>query len=58
MTLKSRDTGFGCWFGDLPSAQLPDGSRIRFEILWQEGWKGKDFEVGIAGPDKNQGQFS
>ncbi len=52
--LKARDTGFGCWFGDVPSAQFPAGARIRFEFLWQEGWKGKDFQVEIAPPDPTQ----
>ena len=48
--IEARDTGFGCWFGDLPTDRLPPGARIRFELLWQEGWKGKDFQVEIA-PD-------
>ena len=52
--LETRDVGFGCGYGDLPSEQLPVGARVRFEFLWQAGWKGKDFEVGIAGPDINQ----
>lgn len=56
--LVSRDTGFGCWFGDLPSGQLPAGACICFEFLWREEWKGRDFEAGIAGPDRNQRQFS
>lgn len=56
--IETRDTDFGCWFGDLPADQLPAGARIRFEILWQEGWQGKDFEVEIARPDIKQRQFS
>ncbi|MDT7040735.1 glycoside hydrolase family 15 protein [Candidatus Nitronereus thalassa] len=46
--LATRDAGFGCWFGDLPSAQLSAGVRIVFTIVWQEGWEGKDFQVEIA----------
>ncbi|MBC8096470.1 MAG: hypothetical protein H7Y43_11710 [Akkermansiaceae bacterium] len=46
--LEMRDSGFGCWFGDLPSAQLQAGARIVFTILWQEGWEGKDFQVEIT----------
>ena len=43
--LETRDAGFGCWFGDLPSDQLQAGARIVFTFLWQEGWEGKDFQV-------------
>ena len=35
--LVTRDAGFGCWFGDLPSAQLQTGTPIVFTFLWQEG---------------------
>jgi glucoamylase len=45
--LQTRDAGFGCWFGDLPSGGLEDGARIVFTFLWKEGWEGKDFQVGI-----------
>ena len=45
--LDTRDAGFGCWFGDLPSAHLSAGARIIFTILWQEGWEGQDFQVMI-----------
>ena len=54
--LETRDAGFGCWFEDLPSAQLTAGARIVFTFLWQEGWEGKDFAVEIAGGDKAQRQ--
>lgn len=46
--LETRDAGFGCWFGDLPSDQLQVGASIVFTLLWQEGWEGKDFQVAIA----------
>jgi glucoamylase len=45
--LVTRDTGFGCWFGDLPTDLLQAGASIVFTFLWQEGWEGKDFHVGI-----------
>ena len=45
--LETRDAEFGCWFGDLPSDQLEAGARIVFTFLWQDGWEGKDFRVGI-----------
>ena len=44
----TRDAGFGCWFVDLPSGQLPTGARIDFAVLSHEG----DFRVAIqAGRD-------
>ncbi len=46
--LVTRDVGFGCWFGDLPSDRLKAGDRIVFTFLWQEGWEGKDFQIEIA----------
>ena len=45
--LDTRDTGFGCWFGDLPSEQLPAGARIVFTFLWRAGEDRKDFQVAI-----------
>ncbi|MBE0607848.1 MAG: glucoamylase [Dehalococcoidia bacterium] len=45
--LETRDAGFGCWFGDLPSDGLAAGARIAFTFLWQTGWERKDFEVRI-----------
>lgn len=46
--LDARDSGFGCWFADLPSAQLPTGARVVFTFRWRERWEKKDFEVEIA----------
>jgi glucoamylase len=43
----ARDSGFGCWFADLPSEQLSAGARIAFTFRWQERWEGRDFEVEI-----------
>ena len=45
--LQTRDTGFGCWFGDLPSALLDAGARIVFTFSWKESWEAQDFQVGI-----------
>jgi glucoamylase len=45
---QTHDTGFGCWFADLPSDQLPAGANIVFTFLWQERWEGKDFQAVIA----------
>jgi glucoamylase len=46
--MEMRDTGFGCWFADLPSEPPQVGASIVFTFLWQEGWEGKDFQVEIA----------
>jgi glucoamylase len=45
--LEMRDTGLGCWFGDLPSDQLQAGTRIVFTFLWHERSEGKDFQVEL-----------
>jgi glucoamylase len=52
--LETRDAGFGCWFGDLPSNRLEAGACIVFTFLWQEGWEGKDFQVGVAASNQTQ----
>jgi glucoamylase len=50
--LESRDAGFGCWFGDVPSDQFQAGGHIVFTLLWQEGWAGRNFQVLVQdGPD-------
>jgi glucoamylase len=49
--LETRDVGFGCWFGDLPTDQLQSGAKIVFTFRWQEGWEGKEFRVEL----KSQG---
>jgi glucoamylase len=46
--LVMREVGLGCWFGDLPTDQLPGGASILFTFLWQEGWEGKDFQIKVA----------
>ena len=46
--LETRETGFGCWFADLPSGDLPAETRIVFTLLWREGWEGKDFQVVVS----------
>ena len=46
--LVTRDAGFGCWFGDLPSGNLQAGTRIVFTFLWREGWEEENFSVEIS----------
>ena len=46
--LETRDAGFGCWFADLPSNNLPAGVNVLFTFRWQERWEGKDFQVQIT----------
>ena len=52
--LATHDTGFGCWFADLPANQLKTNDRIVFTFLWQEGWEGKDFQVEIVAANQPQ----
>ena len=47
--LETGNLGFGCWYGDLPSNQLPAGTRIVFTFLWPDGWEGRAFQVAVAG---------
>jgi glucoamylase len=54
INLEMSDSALGCWFGDLPSDQLPVGSNIVFAFPEQEGWEGKDFQVEIAEPSPPQ----
>lgn len=52
--VEMRDTGFGCWFGDLPPDQLQPGVRIVFTFQRLEGWEGRDFQVEIAVSDARE----
>ena len=45
---EMRDSGLGCWFADLPSAQLASGAKIVFTFRWPEKWEGRNFIVGIT----------
>jgi hypothetical protein len=45
--LATRDAGFGCWFGDLPSAQLQADFPIVFTLLWKWDGRGKIFRWGL-----------
>jgi glucoamylase len=46
---KTTDTGLGVYFVDLPTGELPVGSRVCFTFYWSEAnkWEGADFEVVI-----------
>jgi glucoamylase len=50
--LETSDTGFGCWFGDVPSAHLEAGARIVFTVRQQERWEERDFTVEIENRTK------
>lgn len=43
----SRDTGIGAHVVDLPTQQLPSGSRVLFTFYWsgEKRWEGANFEV-------------
>ncbi len=46
----TRDTGLGLHLVDLPTSQLPAGTRIRFTFYWPEArrWEGHDFTTTIG----------
>ena len=46
---ETRDSGLGCWFADLPAAQLPTGAKIVFTFRWADRWEGRDFGVVVGG---------
>ena len=45
---EATDTGIGCWFTDLPAAELKPGAEIVFTFRWIDKWEGKHFRVIIA----------
>ncbi|MGB6220049.1 glycoside hydrolase family 15 protein [Haloferula sp.] len=45
--LETTDTGLGCWFADLPTSELSEGSSVSFAILLSDHWEETDFEVAI-----------
>jgi glucoamylase len=45
--LGTTDSGVGCWFGDLPTRDLPAGARIDFTFFWGDRCEGKDFQVVV-----------
>lgn len=44
---ETRDSGLGCWFADLSTAELRQGSRILFTLRWPDRWEGRDFAVEV-----------
>ena len=52
--LETSDTGFGCWFADLPADHLPAGARIVFTFPGRAGEDGKDFQIVIQEVLKNE----
>jgi glucoamylase len=45
---EATDTGIGCWFIDLPAAELEPGAQIAFTFRWIDKWEGKHFRVIIT----------
>lgn len=45
----ARDAGFGCWWVDIPTRDLPAGARVEFTFKWRNRWEGRNFSVTIAG---------
>jgi len=45
---EATDTGIGCWFADLPAAELEAGAQIVFTFRWADKGEEKEFRIGIA----------
>jgi len=47
---NTRDTGLGIHVADLPTAPLPEGTRVCFTLYWPDAghWEGADFTVSIG----------
>ena len=45
---EATDTGIGCWFTDLPAAELKPGAEIVFTFRWVDKQEEKQFRVIIA----------
>jgi glucoamylase len=43
-------TGIGCWFTDLPAANLEPGTEIGFTFRWADTWEEKHFRINIGAP--------
>lgn len=46
--VSAQDSRLGCWFADLPTAELPAGTRVGFTFHWEDRWEGRDFTVEIV----------
>ncbi|MFZ1005697.1 MAG: glucan 1,4-alpha-glucosidase [Candidatus Sulfotelmatobacter sp.] len=48
---NTRDTGFGTYILDLPTASLPAGSKVDFTFYWpqENRWEGKNYNVTVEG---------
>jgi glucoamylase len=48
---NTRDTGFGTYILDLPTASLPPGNKVDFTFYWpqENRWEGKDYNVTVEG---------
>ena len=48
---NTRDTGFGTYILDLPTASLPPGSKVDFTFYWpqESRWEGKNHNVTVEG---------
>ena len=47
----ARDSGWNCWFADLPTERLPAGATVVFTFRWEDRWEGRDYSVEIANSD-------
>jgi glucoamylase len=45
---EAVDSGLDCWFVDLPTTTLAQGTKVAFTFRWSEKWEGRDFAVEIG----------
>jgi glucoamylase len=48
--VKTKDSGLGVYYADIPTKKLPAGASVVFTIFWpeEERWQGADFHVQIG----------
>ena len=46
----AQESGWGCWYTELPSARLAAGTTLVFTFRYAERWEGKDYSVEINAP--------
>jgi hypothetical protein len=44
---ETVQSGLGCWFADLATSELAQGTNVFFTFRWQEKWEGRDYSVEV-----------
>ncbi|MEO7413950.1 MAG: hypothetical protein ABIZ81_11405 [Opitutaceae bacterium] len=50
---STRETGFGCHWVDLPTAEMQAGTAVVFTFQWAENWEEHNFTVRIISSPKS-----